>query len=753
MIPYYNPHFGLIDLLKTFFCVNAEAELEEKFRQLTGKKYILFTASCRSALYLAYKAIGKTGLVHTSPLTCQVAILPIWASGNETSFQDVKDDDWALDPEEVKKAITSGSIAIQAIHLGGFPCDMPALRAIADENNLVLIEDCAQGFGASIDGVPTGVLGDIACFTLTKNLYSLGGGVLATDNRQWFQAAKEHQKSFPKVSWLRLVFRVLITLLSSYRHLSVVEKLYQFLKNASTSSKSKAGGVQENVLNKELKQVPRLYLKSCAARWDKIQKLVKINKETAKETLSALKLEGAIRQNNPRSEPSYTKLFLALGQDSPQFIETLNNNGVEAMHLEHKHKVYYQEKLFEGEAENYHKLHDRVVSVPNSKRLNADMSAITPKSGVQSKPLYPRGISKVNFLVYLGHPSHYYVLRHLAKTLEKSGDSVTVIIKTKDVLDDLVKADGIDYINISKKRRKNNFLSIAFDVIARSLKFFYILKRKKIQCVLTCGSDLAFTAKLLRIPYMLFNDDDYHIVPNSAKYGWPYATKIFVPVGCDMGKFENKTLHYKGFQKSFYLDENVFTPNYDIVKSSIGTGDYSLVRIVSFDAHHDDDVEGIDSNLLSEIVSKLEAHGKVFISSEKKLPDEFNKYRLVIDPRDIHHYLNYASLVIGDSQSMIHEAALLGTPAIRYNSFIGKIGVFNLLENKYKLSIGIMAGDKEGLLAAIDRVMLDDGYKDQMKQNLKEMRADCEDVNQFVLDHLKGLVGNPDLDERDSKSI
>jgi predicted glycosyltransferase len=177
------------------------------------------------------------------------------------------------------------------------------------------------------------------------------------------------------------------------------------------------------------------------------------------------------------------------------------------------------------------------------------------------------------------------------------------------------------------------------------------------------------------------------------------------------------------------------------------------VRIVSFDAHHDDDVEGIDSNLLSEIVSKLEAHGKVFISSEKKLPDEFNKYRLVIDPRDIHHYLNYASLVIGDSQSMIHEAALLGTPAIRYNSFIGKIGVFNLLENKYKLSIGIMAGDKEGLLAAIDRVMLDDGYKDQMKQNLKEMRADCEDVNQFVLDHLKGLVGNPDLDERDSKSI
>lgn len=346
----------------------------------------------------------------------------------------------------------------------------------------------------------------------------------------------------------------------------------------------------------------------------------------------------------------------------------------------------------------------------------------------------------MNFLFYLGHPSHYHVLRYIARSLKEEGNNITVVIRTKDILGDLVQADGIDYINISKRRRRNNFFSIAVDVILRNLKFFFILLRKKIQCVLSCGSDLAFTAKLLRIPYMGFNDDDYYIIPNSARYGWPFITKIFVPIGCDMGKFENKTIRYKGFQKSFYLDRDVFTPNYDIVKNSIGTDSYSLIRIVSLDAHHDDDVEGIDSNLLGEIVSKLEVHGKVFISSEKRLPDQFKKYHLVIDPRDIHHYLNYASLVIGDSQSMIHEAALLGTPAIRYNSFIGKIGVFNVLEHKYKLSIGIKAGDKEGLLAAIDRVMLDDGYRDQMKQNLKEMRDDCEDVNQFVLDHLKRLV-------------
>ena len=73
MIPYFNSQFGFSDLLKTLLCRKPEEKLTRIFQKVSGKRYILFTASCRAALYLAYKAIDEKGVVHTSPLTCKVA--------------------------------------------------------------------------------------------------------------------------------------------------------------------------------------------------------------------------------------------------------------------------------------------------------------------------------------------------------------------------------------------------------------------------------------------------------------------------------------------------------------------------------------------------------------------------------------------------------------------------------------------------------------------------------------------------------
>lgn len=59
MIPYFNPQFDFCDLFKTLLCRKPEEKLTRIFQKASGKRYILFTASCRSALYLAYRAIGK----------------------------------------------------------------------------------------------------------------------------------------------------------------------------------------------------------------------------------------------------------------------------------------------------------------------------------------------------------------------------------------------------------------------------------------------------------------------------------------------------------------------------------------------------------------------------------------------------------------------------------------------------------------------------------------------------------------------
>lgn len=388
MIPYYSPNFGFADLLKTIFAGRAEPRLTDQFQKLTGKKHILLTSSCRSALYLAYKSLEKNGVVHVSPLTCQVALIPITAAGNTICFHDVQANDWTLDPACVAGGIQDRSIAIQAIHLGGFSCDMPELRKIALEHDLALIEDCAQGFGSRFRGRPVGTVGDISCFTLTKNVFGLGGGVLATNNREYYDRAKAIQEGFGPEASVKLLNRVLAGLVASGRNDPCREYLFQMLAQARQEYQEAHRQSDEDILLRQLKQPPGLYSTSVASRMTQISKLNQIRQQIARQMIRMLVPLGFKFQSNAQSQSSYTKLFCFHPSiNSEEYIKSLNAVGLEAMHLEHRHKVFYQAKQTMARQEfsinsgqvlkNYTELHDHLISLPLHEKLSAkDMSLI-----------------------------------------------------------------------------------------------------------------------------------------------------------------------------------------------------------------------------------------------------------------------------------------------------------------------------------------------------------------------------------------
>lgn len=379
MIPYYSPNFGILDLLRTLGSRHSVEKLEDYFRDLTGKSHVMITSSCRSALFLAYRSMGRQGTVHVSPLTCQVALLPIIASGNTLKFHDVKMDDWTLDPAAVEKGIKADSLAIQAIHLGGFPCDMPSLKKIADSKGLVLIEDCAQGFRSLLNGSRVGTLGDISCFTLTKNVFGLGGGVFATDNLEYYQRAVGLQEAFAQESKTKLIHRLINALLGSGRDNALIEKAYQSLTRAKKSYISKVHEAAEDALAKQLRAPAGLYSKSVASRIKKINRLNKTRHDMAQQIIKALEPLGFVFQFNDLAFSSYTKLFCMHPKiNSESFIRKLNAAGIEAMHLEHKQGVHYQPKMtltfnsMSGESlPNYEKIHDCLVSIPLYEKANA----------------------------------------------------------------------------------------------------------------------------------------------------------------------------------------------------------------------------------------------------------------------------------------------------------------------------------------------------------------------------------------------
>jgi dTDP-4-amino-4,6-dideoxygalactose transaminase len=152
-----------------------------------GVKHALGCASGTDALHLALLAsgIGPGDEVITSPFTFIATAEAICYVGAKPVFVDIDPRTFNIDPEAVAAAITPKTRAIMPVHLFGQPVDMPALSALCERHDLLLIEDCAQSFGATIDGRQSGSIGISAGFSFfpSKNLGCYGdGGLVATSS-------------------------------------------------------------------------------------------------------------------------------------------------------------------------------------------------------------------------------------------------------------------------------------------------------------------------------------------------------------------------------------------------------------------------------------------------------------------------------------------------------------------------------------------------------------------------------------------
>ena len=123
-----------------------------------------------------------------------------------------------------------------------------------------------------------------------------------------------------------------------------------------------------------------------------------------------------------------------------------------------------------------------------------------------------------------------------------------------------------------------------------------------------------------------------------------------------------------------------------------------MLRLVSLTAHHDTGERGLSSEQAKTIVRRLAEDGRVFISAEKALEADLEGYRLPTRAEQIFDVMAFADMVIGDSQTVIAEAAVLGTPAIRCNTFVGRLTYLEELEHKYGLTAGILPKNFEILL-------------------------------------------------------
>ncbi len=165
-------------------------EFEEEFARFCGVKYGIATNSGTSALHIALLVTGvKAGDEVIVPSHTFIAtVSPLIHIGARPIFVEIEEKTYTMDANAIEKKITKKTKAIIPVHLYGHPCDMDAIKEIAEEYDLKIIEDACQAHGAEYKGRKIGSIGDIACFSFfpSKNMTVAGdGGMIVTNNEEY----------------------------------------------------------------------------------------------------------------------------------------------------------------------------------------------------------------------------------------------------------------------------------------------------------------------------------------------------------------------------------------------------------------------------------------------------------------------------------------------------------------------------------------------------------------------------------------
>jgi perosamine synthetase len=216
-IPIYQPWLGGNEKKYVDDCIDTNwisskgkyiQKFEEGFAEYLGVKYATGISNGTTALHLALETLGicEGDEVIVPTFTYIASVSSILYTGATPVFVDSLASTWQMDPDDIRKKITSKTKAIMPVHLYGHPCEMDEICRIADQHKLFIIEDCAEAFGSKYKGRYAGTFGNISTFSFygNKTITTGEGGMLVTNDFYLYDKAyhlKMHGVSRDREYW------------------------------------------------------------------------------------------------------------------------------------------------------------------------------------------------------------------------------------------------------------------------------------------------------------------------------------------------------------------------------------------------------------------------------------------------------------------------------------------------------------------------------------------------------------------------
>jgi len=339
----------------------------------------------------------------------------------------------------------------------------------------------------------------------------------------------------------------------------------------------------------------------------------------------------------------------------------------------------------------------------------------------------------MKILIDIGHPGHVHLLKNFYMSMKAKGHQLFVTVKDIKIQKELLDIYGMEYIVIGNK--KDSLIGKAVSQIVYNLKIIQLIIKNKIDIGIGTSITLSHASRLTKMKSILLDDDDDNVQMLFVKYAHPYCDTLLTPYALIDNRKSKKSIFYDGYHELAYLHPNNFTPDSNILKEiNLNKEDiFFIMRFNVFKAHHDVGINGLSLEQKIKLVEILKPYGKVFITTERDIEPELKEYQLPISAEKMHSLMYFSHMFLGDSQTMTTEASVLGVPALKCNSFAGKLSIPNELEDKYQLCYSFPIEEFESYTQKIIELLKNKNIKKDWIIKKEKMLSEKIDVTAFLI--------------------
>ncbi len=346
----------------------------------------------------------------------------------------------------------------------------------------------------------------------------------------------------------------------------------------------------------------------------------------------------------------------------------------------------------------------------------------------------------MKLLFDIGHPAHFHLFKNAFLYFEAEGHRCLFTVRSKDTIIQLLKNYSFPYVIASKPR--TGFLGLFIELIVHNFKVLVVSLKFKPNFIIGTSVSASHICPLICCKSIIFNEDDCDYVKLFSSITYPTADYIVIP-DILRDPYSYKQIRHNSLHELSYLHPDNFSFNSKhLVNLNIKRNcPFILFRIVSLKAHHDIGHKGLSLDLLRKIIKLFKSNVSILISFENDCPPEFSEYNFSAPPHHMHSILHRADLFISDSQTMSTEAVILGTPAIRVNTFKNLCSIINQIEIDYELIFSFQPNEELLILNIITKLLEDIQFKKDWNYRHKQFLISKDDFNKTIIKIIETLGG------------